>query len=309
MLKIRESDPNKPVRIMVYGPEGVGKSTLGAKSDSPIFISPEGGTDQLTDAKGLPVKSIADIHTWDDVVSALNSLLNEKHDFKTLVIDSADWLEKLAHQFIIGGSNKDIIRANGGYGAGYRQSETMHKSLIEILSQIREKRGMNIIIIAHTHVRPVKDPDMMEDYDSFEIKCHEFVSSLYREWVDGLFFVRFNTFLKTDDSGKTKALTDGERTLYTVKKPAFQAKNRYGMPESIPFTLDAWKQIQSYAKRGVVEESSESLYSEIQELIKTAPEDVRLKASENVEKNKNNKKQLMAIRSRLKTLQGETHAN
>lgn len=294
---------------MVYGPEGVGKSTLGAKSESPIFISPEGGTDQLTDVNGAPVKSIADISTWEDVLNALNSLLTEKHEFKTLVLDSADWLEKLAHQFIIGSSSKDIIRANGGYGAGYRQSENMHKSLIEILSQIREKRNMNIVVIAHTHVRPVKDPDMMEDYDSFEIKCHEFVSSLYREWVDGLFFVRFNTFVKTDDSGKTKALTDGERTLYTVKKPAFQAKNRYGMPESLPFTLDTWKEISNYAKRGVVSETSETVFAEIQELIKTAPEDVRGKATENAEKNKNNKKQLIAIRSRLKTLQGENHAN
>jgi len=309
MLKIKESNPAKPVRIMVYGPEGVGKSTLGAKSDSPIFISPEGGTDQLTDAQGSPVKSIADVNTWDDVISSLNSLMNEKHEFKTLVLDSADWIEKLAHQKIIGESGKDIIRANGGYGAGYRQSENMHKHLIELLAQLREKKNMNIVIIAHTHVRPVKDPEMLEQYDSFEIKCHEFVSSLYREWVDGLFFVRFNTFLKTDESGKSKALTDGSRTLYTVKKPAFQAKNRYGMPESIEFTLDAWKTISQYAKKGIVQETSEMIYFEIQEMLKVAPEDIKQKAIENTEKNKSNKKQLVAIRDRLKTIGESKHAN
>lgn len=309
MLKIKESNPAKPVRIMVYGAEGVGKSTLGAKSDSPIFISPEGGTDQLTDIHGAPIKSLADVNTWDDLINSLNALLNEKHDFKTLVLDSADWIEKLAHQKIIGESGKDIIRANGGYGAGYRQSENMHKHLIELLASLREKKNMNIVIIAHTHVRPVKDPEMLEQYDSFEIKCHEFVSSLYREWVDGLFFVRFNTFLKTDESGKAKALTDGARTLYTVKKPAFQAKNRYGMPESIEFNLDAWSTISKYAKKGVVEESSEVIFAEIQEMLKTAPEDIKVKATENTFKHKNNKKQLVAIRERLKTLQGETHAN
>jgi hypothetical protein len=294
---------------MVYGPEGIGKSTLGAKSDNPIFISPEGGTDQLTDAYGKPVKSLSDVNTWDDVVNSLNLLMAEKHDFKTLVLDSADWIEKLAHQKIIGESGKDIIRANGGYGSGYRQAETMHKGLIEQLAQLREKRNMNIVIIAHTHVRPVKDPEMLEQYDSFEIKCHEFVSSLYREWVDGLFFVRFNTFVKTDDTGKSKALTDGARTLYTVKRPAFQAKNRYGMPESLPFTFDSWKEILAYAKKGIVQETPEMVYSEIQELLKTSPEDIKVKATENTEKNKNNKKQLIAIRDRLKTIQGESHAN
>lgn len=307
MLKIKESNPAKPLRVMIYGSEGVGKSTLGAKSENPIFISPEGGTDQLTDINGKPVKSIADVNTWDDVLAALVSLMNEKHDFKTLVLDSADWVEKLAHQKIIGESGKDIIRANGGYGAGYRQSEVMHKHLIEALSHLRELKNMNIIIIAHTHVRPVKDPEMLEQYDSFEIKCHEFVSSLYREWVDGLFFVRFNTYLKTDESGKSKALTDGGRTLYTVKKPAFQAKNRYGMPESLPFTFDSWKEISGYAKGGIVQETPATVYSEIQEMLKTAPEDIKQKATDATEKNKSNKTKLIAIRNQLKTI-GETHA-
>ena len=251
---------------MVYGVEGVGKSTLGAKSDKPIFISPEGGTDQLRDVNGESVIEMDHVTDWDSLKNAIHQLLTEEHDFKTLVIDSADWVESLAHAKIIGKSGKSIITCNGGYGAGYRQSQTMHKELIEEIATLREKKGMNIIVTAHAHVKPVKDPGSMEDYDAFEIKCHEFVSSLWREWVDGLFFVRFNTLTQTPDgTTKARAMTDGRRVLYTVKQPAFQAKNRYGMPPEFTFTENFWNELTQYTRSDRAKEATNVL-GEIEKL-------------------------------------------
>lgn len=298
----KKSNPNNPARVLVYGMEGVGKSTLGAKSEKPVFITPEGGADQLTDSQGNPIEQMSDVSTWADLMAAVNALITEKHDFKTLVLDSADWIEGLAHKAIIGNSGKTITTVNGGYGSGYRQSQNMHQALIEQLKVLREKKGMNIIVTAHAHVKEVKDPEMTESYDSFEIKCHELVSSIWREWVDGLFFVRFRTFTKTEEgAAKAKAFTDGTRVLYAQKTPAFQAKNRYGMPAEMDFTEGFWSEFMKYARKGPKAETVKSVKDEIaemyltitQEKIKKGVEDSMQEAGEDLTK-------LIVIRDRLR---------
>lgn len=304
MIQTRKSNPNKPVRIMAYGVEGVGKSTLGAKSDRPVFISPEGGTDQLTSSDGQAIDEMPNITNWDSLRGAIKALLNEEHEFKTVVLDSADWIEGLAHNHIIGKSGKTIITVNSGYGAGYRQSQNMHQELISDLTLLREKRGMNVILTAHATVKTVKDPEAAHDYDAFEIKCHEYVSSLWREWVDGLFFIRFRTFVKSsDDTVKARALTDGTRVLYTVKQPAFQAKNRYRMPPEMDFTEQFWPEFMKYAKAGVVAESAEDIISEIQDLTSLVTDDATKDAIvETVRTANGNVARLNQIRNRVKSI-------
>lgn len=254
MLNIRKANSSKPPRVLIYGIEGVGKTTLGAKADKPIFITPEGGADHVLGADNKPVDEIAGVKTWENLRAAVKSLIKEAHDFKTLCIDSADWVEKLCHAKIIGTSGYDIIRANGGYGAGYSESENLHRELIGDLSTLRDEKGMAIIVTAHYQVKEIKDPDMVNDYDSYQIKCHEKVSSLWREWVDALFFARFSTFIKKDQKdakAKARAIGDDSRIVYTTKRPAFQAKNRYNMPPELPFTEDFWNVFMGYAKKGV----------------------------------------------------------
>lgn len=304
MLVTRKSDPNKPCRVMIYGVEGVGKSTFGAMADAPVFITPEGGTDRLVNATGAPVDEMPNVGSWDAVEAAIGLLLTEKHEHKTLVIDSADWLEKLCHAKIIADSKKSIITCNGGYGTGYRESEILHRKLIERLSLLREGRGMNIIVTAHAHVKPVKDPEMLEDYDCFEIKCHEMVSSLWREWVDALFFVRFRTFVKaSEDTARARALGDDTRVLYTVKRPAFQAKNRYGMKPEYDFTKGFWEEFKKLAKP--IEETLEQVQAEIIDLEKYIKDEKTKKiVAESIVSAKNQLSVLIPIRNRLKEVTG-----
>ena len=221
--------PSKPPRILIYGIEGVGKSSFIDGAPNPTAICPEGGFDTLDN-----VHEERGIKTWDDLRATVKRMIAEPKKFSTLGLDSADWIEKLAHQKIVGASGKTIITVAGGYGSGYRQSEMMHKELIDDLAELREKHQMIIIVTAHYQVKEVRDPDAIADYDQFEIKCHEMVSSLWREWVDALLFCRFETFVKDGgDDGKTVAKGTGNRIMFTEKRPAFQAKNRYGLPPQI----------------------------------------------------------------------------
>lgn len=305
-LQTKKANPNRPVRAMIYGLEGVGKSSLGARSDNPIFISPEGGADQLKKADGSLVDEAVGVNSWETLIATVKDLIKEKHDFKTVVLDSADWIEGLAHSKIIGNSGKTIVTANGGYGSGYRQSQNMHQDLISLLSELRDKRDMNIILTAHAHVKAVKDPEMMSDYDAFEIKCHELVSALWREWVDALFFVRFRTFTKTnEDASKARALSDGTRVVYTEKRPAFQAKNRYGMPAELPFTLDFWNELMKYARLGPKAETAEEIRNQIDDLInRVSDEAIRNGATKSVFDAGENLGQLKVIRGRLMEITG-----
>ena len=280
-ITTKKGNPNKPVRIMIFGAEGSGKSTFGAKSDKPVFISPEGGVDHLLTKDNEPVDEFPNINTWDAVRKSVQDLIKEPHEFKTLIIDSADWLETLCHAKIIGQSGKSIITCNGGYGAGYRQAQTLHKELIDDLNMLRDKRNMNIIVTAHAHVRAVKDPAILEDYDAFEPKCHEFVSSLWREWVDALLFVRFRTFVKSsDDTIKARAMGDGTRVVYTVKQPAFQAKNRFGLPPEMNFTEKYWDDLSKYVVKAP-EETFAQLQVECETLLMQISDETLLANAKN----------------------------
>lgn len=262
-----------PIRALIYGIEGVGKSTFGADAPSAIFISTEGGTSRIKGAKEMPR-----IKTWDDVMDAVSKLTKDKHPFKTLVIDSADWVEKIAHAKIIGESNKDIIRVNGGYGAGYRESEKMHKELIDALTELYQTRDMNVIVTAHYHVKTAKDPEAIQDYDTFQIKCHEFVSSLWREWCETILFARFETLVKADkDADKGRALGTGRRLMYTQQRPAFAAKNRF----NLPFEMEvSWSEFEAKVKEfeeGMNPYTLESVTSELEACLKLISDETLVK--------------------------------
>lgn len=294
LASVQRSGPVKPVRVMIYGIEGVGKSTFGANAPKPIFITPEGGVDEIANAVCLP-----NISSFDDVSVAVKELIAEKHSYETLVLDSAGWIEKLCHAKIIGTSGRSIITANGGYGAGYRESERLHCELIEQLSILREKRNMNIVVTAHYQVKIVKDPEAAQDYDAFEIKCHEMVSSLWREWVDCLLFARFKTYIKkNDEKDRGQAFSTGERVMYTEKRPAFQAKNRY----SLPFELEvSWDQFMKARLGGKEETTVETVAKQVSELFaKVSDTEMRKKVMTAIESAQGNAPELIKIRDRLR---------
>jgi hypothetical protein len=263
MLKTRHKVQNKPPRIIIAGEEGVGKTNFGVSPENSVVISLEDRVDHID--KNF---EIIDVKSFDEAGKVVRQLITEQHNFKNLCIDSIDWLEQLCHSKIIGSSNYDINRVNGGYGSGLRESEKLHRDFIASLEGIRNDRGMSIIATAHVEVKEEKNPDLPSDFDSFQIKMDKRVASLWREWADAIMFARFKTFVNEEEKSgqkKTRAFTDGSRVLYATNQAFFRAKNHYGLPEEINFTLNTWQELQSYFNKGV---DSEAMFaSTMQEVI------------------------------------------
>ena len=224
----------QPPRVVIHGPHGVGKSTLGANAYAPIFLPLEDG---LT---GLEVDAFPQLRTWPEVKEALRSLETEAHDFGTAVIDSLDWLEPIIWAELCRKHDKPSVESFG-YGKGYTEALPMWRDFLDTLDRLRAK-GMAVILIAHSEIKRFDAPDS-DPFDRYGIKLHKGASALVQEWADVIGFAQFETTIKKTESGfgavKTRGIGTGRRLLHVVEKPAYVAKNRYGMDDTIPLDWTA----------------------------------------------------------------------
>ena len=233
LTKITRGKEPSPPRIVLYGTGKVGKSTFAAGAPNPIFFDIEGGIKNLDVSKER-------ITTYAEFVEMLSALFEQDHKFETVVIDSADWLESLLFNEVCTLSGvKSIEEANGGWGKGYTAALNLWRELLEGLSQLVEQKGMGIIIICHDKVRPYNDPTT-EAYDRYTLKLHDGKNSsavdLVKEWADCILFAKEKTVVTSEGKGKKMG-----RKLYTTETPAFVAGNRYGLPEELPLSWDAFE--------------------------------------------------------------------
>ena len=215
-------------RVGIYGPEGIGKSTLAAAFPAPVFLDTEGGTSHLDVARFPRPKN------WADVLAALNHLLTSAHDFQSLIIDSADWLEKLLAEEICRRANKEGLE-DFGYGKGWQYMAEEFIRLLAQLDRLRD-RGLNVVLIGHSTIRKFEAPDAAGSYDRYELKLGKQIAALTKEWVDALLFVNYYTKL-TEKDGKQKAVGGRERLIYTTHTAAWDAKNRYALEEKLPCVI------------------------------------------------------------------------
>jgi hypothetical protein len=278
-----------PFLVLVYGPHGIGKSTFGASAPNPIFVGPEQGTNNLDVARFPTPKSFAEI------TQALNELATETHPYKTVVIDSLDWLEVLVHQKVMHDHKvKSIELAAGGYGKGYTEAKHIFGGLIEQLSVLRNKKRMNVVLIAHSQITKFEDPQSQTAYDRFSIKLHKASAALFQEYVDAILFCTHKKYT-SKEGDTTRTFTDGTRIMLTSWNAGQDAKNRYGLPEEIALS---WDDFTASAR----EESASDVRKRIESMIPQVPADVVEKVNETLSKAGENIAQLKAIETRLNIL-------
>ena len=231
----------KPPRIVLYGVQGIGKSTFGAEAPNPYFLDLEGGIDAIHTTKSGKLIS------WGAVLEQLLALSQQPHNFQTLVIDSLDWLETLIHDQVAIDKKVNSIE-DIGYGKGYVFSMSYWEQLIAALDDLRDNRGMIIILLAHGEVKRYDDPTT-DSYDRHNMKLHKLAREKMAEWADAILFAGYETFIKSEDAGFNKKVKKGSasrRLLFTQETPAYIAKNRLGLPDKLPLEIGrSWSSFQS----------------------------------------------------------------
>jgi len=228
-----------PRRLMVYGTAGIGKSTFATCAPAPIVVQTEDGLGEI-DCHKFPVAP-----SFDAVMESIAALYRESHDYRTVVIDSLDWLERLIWTKVCQtrqvASIEDI-----GYGKGYTFSLQHWRDVLDGLAALRDQRGLTVILIAHAKIERFENPET-EAYDRYVPRLHKTAAALVAEWCDEVLFSTYRVFTKSQDEGfsrsRVQALGTGERVLRTTERPSHLAKNRLNLPDELPL---AWSEFAKF---------------------------------------------------------------
>jgi len=236
LQSIIQQAPPKPPRILIYGSAGIGKTTFAAQALKPVFIMTEEGTGTRQVAHFPRARS------FGRVLEALALLYSKPHDYRTVVIDSLDWLEQLILAKTCENNRWSSIE-DPGYGKGYMVALNFWRQYLEGLDALRDDHQMTIVQIGHAEVRRFDSPEH-DPYDRFQIKLHTKAAALMQEYTDVVLFANYQTITTSADVGfnkkTTRALGSGLRRMHTSERPAFIAKNRYDLPYELPLDWRAF---------------------------------------------------------------------
>lgn len=233
---IKTGKEQSPRRLLVYGVHGVGKSSFAASAESAIFVPTEDGLKNIDCAK-FPV-----CHSFANVMQCVRGLGEDQHAFKTVVIDSLDWLERMIWDDVCAEfGSRYLEKTDGGYGKGYTYAIPRWQALLNDLDGLNQI-GMSVVLVAHSRAEKFRTPEAAE-HDRFAPRLHKLASAIVQEWCDEVFFA---TYAAISDPARVK--TDApERVMRTCEGPTHVAKNRLGMPPELPLEFAAYRFYQQEA--------------------------------------------------------------
>jgi hypothetical protein len=227
-MNITSGKQQAPIRAVAYGPEGIGKSTFASHWPRPLFVDIENGTMRLDVDRVQP-------QSWAAVSQLVSEFGRDSQGYKTLVIDTADWLEKMAAEAVCAAHGQKGIEAFG-YGKGFTYLAEEWRRFLDVIAAMQVKNGMNVLFLAHACMRKFEQPDEAGAYDRWEMKLTKQVAPAMKEWADLVLFLNYKTLVVATDNGKAKA-QGGQRVMYTSHHPCWDAKNRFELPDELPLAM------------------------------------------------------------------------
>ena len=229
MLNITTGVEKTPIKTVIYGAEGVGKSSLAAKFPNALFLDTEGGTSRL-DVRRIKITG------WEELLATVKEVIAYPEVCKSLVIDTADWAESFCIDYICA-KYRQVSIESFGYGKGYTYLQEEFGEFLKLLNKLTEV-GINPVIIAHGKPRKFELPDEQGAFDRYETKLTRQVAPLIKEWCDMLLFCNYKTFVVTTENNAKKA-QGGKRVMYTTHNPCWDAKNRFDLPDELDLDFAA----------------------------------------------------------------------
>ena len=229
MLQISKGKQSRAQKIVLYGTEGIGKSTLASCMPDPLFIDTEGGTAQMDVRRFVP-------KDYTDLLSSIQEVARTPGICKTLVLDTADWAEQSCIRDVCARYKKTGVE-DFGYGKGYTYVAEEFQKLLKVLDSVIEA-GIHVMVTAHAKMRKIELPDEMGAFDHYEMKLSKQVAPLLKEWADLVLFANYKTYVVTTDTNSKKA-QGGKRVMYTTHHTCWDAKNRHGLPDELPLDYRA----------------------------------------------------------------------
>jgi hypothetical protein len=230
-MQVISGKVEKAKKVVIYGPEGIGKSSLAAQFPNPIFIDTEGSTTEM-DVDRLPKPS-----SWEMLRQQVEWVKQQAGRFGTLVLDTIDWAEMQCVESVCAQHGKKGIE-DFGYGNGYVYTKEEFGRFLNLLSDVIDV-GIHVVLVAHAQIIKFEQPDEMGAYDRYQLKLGKKTSSqtapLVKEWADMVLFINYKTFsVAADQKGTKHKGQGGARTVYATHHPAWDAKNRHGLPDEFP---------------------------------------------------------------------------
>ena len=230
LANVRVGKIDVPLRVLLYGVEGVGKSSFAANAPKPIFIGADAGTEHLGIAR-MPEPRV-----WADVFEAVNLLQNEKHDYETLVLDPLSFLEGLCWDMLCA-KNKWSSMEDLDFGKCYQPAVDEWRALLAGIERLWSQRHMNIVLIDHARVKLYKNP-VAEDFERFIMAMHEKSAAPLKRWCAFVFFATHEIAIHKDKQKRVRGMSDGARVIKTQWNAAWDAKNRADLPADLPLSWD-----------------------------------------------------------------------
>lgn len=240
----------KAQKVVLYGVEGIGKSTFAAQFPNALFIDTEDST------LHMDVKRFDKPTSWQMLLQQIDYVKQNK-PCQTLVIDTIDWAEEICKRHLMAANGWSAIDSEG-YGKKY---VALAKEIGELLNKLSEviDIGINVVLTAHAWLRKKEEPDEMGAYDRYELKLEKKTAPIVKEWADMVLFANYKTTIITDSKTESKKATGGQRMMFTTHRPTWDAKNRVGLPDEVTFDYNHIKPVIESITNAINKPVSQSL--------------------------------------------------